>query len=144
MSLVRFRSKQPVGNIWDDFFNRDFIDSSIGRLGNGNSPAVNVAESNDGFTIEVAAPGYEKADFNVFVDNGTLTVSSEKKLEEKESAESYTRREFMYSTFKRSFTLPDSVEAGKVSASYENGILKINVPKREEAKAQPARTIAIK
>ena len=109
-------------------------------------PAVNVRESNDEFMIEVAVPGMKRDDFKVELDNNVLTISSskEEKAEEKNRAGEYTRREFSYQAFQRSFSLPEAkVEGGKISAKYTDGILYVTVPKREEAKMKPVRQIAV-
>ena len=111
---------------------------------------VNISEDADGFLIELAAPGLTKEDLKVDVDKNLLTIKAEKATEETKNEDKdnknnskYTRREFNFTSFKRSFTLPESVAKDKVSASYENGILKVSVPKKDEAKPQPAREIAV-
>ena len=109
-------------------------------------PAVNVRESNDNFLIEVAVPGMKRDDFNVELDNNILTISSTKEdnHEEKGRDGEYTRREFSYQAFQRSFSLPEAkVEGGKISAKYTDGILYVTVPKKEEAKVKPARQISV-
>ncbi|WP_019038029.1 Hsp20/alpha crystallin family protein [Psychroflexus tropicus] len=123
----------------NDVFNRDYSET------NTTLPSVNIKETEDKFSVEVAVPGFEKKDFNIELNNNDLTISSEKeeKHEDKEG-ERYTRREFSYQSFKRSFTLPDSVDGEKISAKYTNGVLHVDIPKREEAKPKPARLIEIK
>jgi len=106
-------------------------------------PAVNIKESGEAFEIDVAAPGYEKSDIKIEMNEDLLTVSSNKKLDEEKTEGEYTKREFSYQSFLRTFTLPETVDAEKISAVYENGILKITIPKKEEAKVKPARTIDI-
>lgn len=106
-------------------------------------PAVNVTEGADHFRIDVAAPGFDKQDFNINVENNVLTISSEKQFEEENKEESMSRREFQYGAFQRSFSLPATVNSDQIKASYENGVLKIRVPKREEAKAKGARRIDV-
>lgn len=108
-------------------------------------PAVNVKENENEFLIEVAAPGLKKEDFKVNYDNGHLTISSEKKNEvEEKKGEKITRREFSYQSFQRSFTISENVvNAEKIVASYDNGILHITLPKREEVKPKPAKQIKI-
>lgn len=101
-------------------------------------------EDVEGFDVEVAAPGFKKADFNIELNNDQLTISSEKKAnEEMKEDEAFTRREFSYQSFSRTFTLPRIVETDKIKAKYENGILRITIPKKEEAKPKPSRQIAI-
>lgn len=101
-------------------------------------PAVNIKETEDSFSVEVAAPGKSKEDFNIELDNDVLTISSEDRKENETTEEKgrFTRKEFSYSTFKRAFSLPDSVDNTKISASYNNGVLEIALPKKEEAKVQ--------
>jgi HSP20 family protein len=94
--------------------------------------------------IEVAAPGMTKEDFKVDYENGRLTISSERKNESKEKDGNYTRREFSYQSFQRSFTVPENIVNGdKIAATYKEGILHISLPKREEVKPKPARAIKI-
>jgi HSP20 family protein len=123
----------------NDVFNRDYSET------NTTLPSVNIKETEDKFGVEVAVPGFEKEDFNIELNNNELTISSEKKdkHEDKED-ERYTRREFSYQSFRRSFTLPDTVDGEKISAKYTNGVLHVDIPKREEAKPKPARLIEIK
>lgn len=145
MSLVRYNNKGVRGfdNFFDTFFNNNLTDV-IGSDNNVTQPSVNVIETEDDFRIEVAAPGLTKEDFDVNIDKKVLTVSAETKQTETEGTEKYTRREFSYSSFKRSFNLPDAVNEENIAAEYENGVLILSLPKREEAKPQPARQIEIK
>lgn len=142
MSLVKRTDRLPF--LFDDFFNTDWFGgtSQLNKIG-FNTPAVNVKETEDAFHIELAAPGLSKEDFNIELDNDVLSISSETKNEVNEEKENYTRKEFSYSTFKRSFNLPDTVDNGDVKASYENGVLLIALAKKEEAKVQPKRLIDI-
>lgn len=106
-------------------------------------PPVNVKENEKDFELELAAPGRKKEDFNVEIDNGLMTISAEQKSEDTRSDENYTRREFSYTSFKRSFSLPKTVNADQINASYEDGVLKFVLPKREEALPKPKRLIEI-
>jgi HSP20 family protein len=99
-------------------------------------PAVNVLEKEKAFEIEMAAPGLEKKDFNITVDNGVLTISCEKEAEKEDKEKNYTRREYSYTNFARSFTLPDSVKSDEISAKYEDGVLRLILPKTDEAKVK--------
>ena len=112
---------------------------------NSTLPAVNVRESDDEYQIEVAAPGMKKKDFKVNFENGRLTISSEVKDEKEEGKNSnYTRREYRYQSFQRTFTVPENlVDSEKIQANYSEGILYITLPKREEVKPKPAREIKI-
>jgi HSP20 family protein len=135
----------PSFSSWFD----NFFENSLGTefLSNFNAGitllAVNIKESSDNFTLELAIPGMKKSDFTIDVENKVLSIASEVKHEDEETKDHYTRREFGYSSFKRTFTLPDSVESDKVKASYKDGILMITLPKREEAKQKPPKRIEI-
>lgn len=100
-----------------------------------NFPPVNIVEKAEGYQVELAVPGYEKADFNVKLDDKILTISTEKKDSSTESIDKMIRKEFTYKSFKRSFTLDDKIDAENISARYENGILKLELPKKENQKA---------
>jgi len=143
MSLVKRTDSLPF--LFNDFFATDWLGGTANTSKIGfNTPAVNVKESDDNFTLEIAAPGLVKEDFNIELNNDVLAISS-KSMVDKESKinEKYTRKEFNYSAFKRIFNLPDTVEGSKIEASYENGVLLITLPKKEEAKVQPKRLIEI-
>lgn len=134
-------------SFFNKFFEGDMMDWSNSNFAGTNStlPAVNIREGNDAFQIEVAAPGMSKDHFKVNYDNGRLTISSELKNEqESNKKESYTRREFRYMSFQRTFTIPETmVDGEKIKATYKDGILNISLPKREELKPKPAREIKI-
>ena len=138
------KNRGNVPSFIDDFFGRDWMDSVFSDQTGISTPAVNVKESNDDFFIEVAAPGLEKNDFKINLDNNVLTISSEKEFrnEDKEGAR-YMRREFSYTSFSRSFSLPEAVDAEKIKAKHKDGILMISIPKKEEAKRKPPKQIAI-
>ena len=144
MSLVRFSNQLP--SMFDRFFEGDLFDWSNRNfsLTNTTLPSVNIKENTDAFTVEVAAPGFEKGDFKLELNHDLLTISSEKKVEkETKEGEQFTKREFSYQSFSRSFTLPHTADGERIEANYENGILKVIIPKKEEAKPKPARTIEI-
>ncbi|HEX6891935.1 MAG TPA: Hsp20/alpha crystallin family protein [Chryseolinea sp.] len=134
-------------SLLEDFFNRDWADSTLAHSNySATLPAVNVRETNEDYIIEVAAPGMKRDEFKVELDNNVLTISSirEEKQEENEENRNYTRREFNYQSFQRSFTLPENkVEGEKISARYVDGILHITVPKKDEAKVKPVKQIRI-
>ncbi len=144
MSIVRRNSAWPSSSFFDDFFTRDLVNWSDWSSEGGSLPKVNIVETNDEFRVEMAAPGMKKEDFHVELDNDVLTIHSEmtNKVEDGED-QKYARREFSYQSFKRSFYLPNTVEADKIKAKYNDGILSLAIPKKEEAKKKPARTIAI-
>ncbi len=141
------RTSNQLPSLIENFFGRDvndFFNTNTPAM--HNLPAVNVAEHQDGFRIEVAAPGLKKEDFKLNLNHNNLTISAyrETQKEDKEhNGEKYTRREFSYASFQRTFTLPTSVDADNIQASYADGVLKIDVPKREEAKVKPSRQIEI-
>ncbi|OQX97718.1 MAG: hypothetical protein B6I20_12040 [Bacteroidetes bacterium 4572_117] len=128
-------------NLLEDIFST--VNTGNTNKDNSTLPSVNIAENDDGFKIEFATPGLSKEKFKINLDNNVLTVGSEKEDEKEESKENFTRREFNYSSFQRSFTLPDSANGEEISAEYNNGILQIEIPKREEAKVKPMREIEI-
>jgi HSP20 family protein len=140
--LRRTNSGYPTfSNLLEDIFST--VDTGSSFRSENSLPAVNIAENNDEFKIEFAAPGLSKKEFQINLDNNVLTVSSEKEVKNDESNENYTRREFNYTSFQRSFTLPDSANGDKIKAEYNEGILTIEIPKREEAKIKPVREIKI-
>ena len=108
-----------------------------------NVPAVNIKDNEREFELELAVPGMKKEDFNVEVDKDVLTISAETKSQDEVSEDNYTRREFAFSSFKRVFTLPETVNEGKIDASYKDGVLKLTLPKKEEALPKPKRLIDI-
>lgn len=120
-----------------DFFDNDrFFDSDLMKRVQA-VPAVNVIEKDKEFEIELAAPGLTKKDFNITVENGILTIACEKEFEKEDKEKNFTRKEYSYTNFTRSFTLPENVKTDKLDAKYENGILKMILPKEVEAKVKP-------
>jgi HSP20 family protein len=144
-NLARREDLYP--SLLNEFFNpwNDILPSTS-RWGNMmNAPAVNIKENDNMFTISVAAPGLVKNDFSIKVENNTLSVSCEKETQKDESKDEFTRQEYNYSSFCRTFALPEDVNANNIEASYENGILKLVLPKKEEAiKSKLSRSIAVK
>jgi len=134
-------------SLLEDFFNRDWADSTLANQNySATLPAVNVRETNETYIIDVAAPGMKRDEFKVELDNHILTISSqrEEKHEANDENGNYTRREFNYQSFQRSFTLPENKVVGeKISARYADGILHITVPKNDEAKVKPVKQITI-
>lgn len=146
MTLVRrFNNQLPeIANIFDDFFGGNYFNNTEAQ-NRRTVPAVNVKEDQDQYFIEVAAPGMKKEDFKVEVNNSVLTISCEQEDKKEENEKGFTRREFSYSSFCRSFAIPrNEVDESKISASYNNGILQITLHKREEVKPKPVRMIDIK
>jgi len=148
MELMKRNENYPAwSNFFNDFFNRDWMDWTTRNFSETNTtlPSVNVKEGEDGYEVDMAAPGLGKKDFKIELNHGILTISSEKKNEnETKKGQQFTRREFSYQSFSRSFNLPHTVDSEKISAKYDNGILKVTIPKKEEAKSKPAKTIEIK
>ncbi|SFW47700.1 Hsp20/alpha crystallin family protein [Cellulophaga fucicola] len=133
-----------LSNWFDDIFNRDLPSVFTSNFNTGITlPKVNIKETADSFMVEMAVPGLNKSDFHIEIDNLLLSIFTETKEESEQKEENYTRREFGYSSFKRTFTLPESVNDEKINASYNEGILSILLPKKEEAKQKPARNIEI-
>jgi HSP20 family protein len=143
MAVVRFTNQLP--SLIDRFMNDDLFDWTFRNFSETNTtlPSVNIKEANDGFVLEMAAPGLDKNDFKLEVKDHVLSISSEKVGEELEEGEEFTHKEYSYQSFVRSYTLPDNVEEDKIEAKYENGILNVFIPKKEEAKKKPVRQISI-
>lgn len=150
MTLVKSNRGRVNGfpSLFDDFFNRDLFDWGLSNYsGTGSTlPAVNIRETSENFLVEMAAPGMTKNDFKVELEGNLLTITSEKNNQsgEQNEDERYTRKEFSYQSFQRSFTLPkDVVDADNINAKYTDGVLHLEIPKKEEAKKRPPRMIQI-
>jgi HSP20 family protein len=139
-NLVNFNS--GINSVFDDLFNNS-LSNFVGSDFASNVPSVNISESPDDFKIELAAPGLQKGDFDINVEKNTLTISAKKEVSSEVNKEKFTRKEFGYSSFSRSFQLPEGVESNAIEANYENGILGIVLPKKEEAKELPPRVIEV-
>jgi HSP20 family protein len=153
MTLVKFK-RRPFGSLMsqdffdmDDFFdNRGWVrDMLPDRFWNGKrmEPALNIKETDDHFEIELAAPGFQKKDFEVTIDDGCLNIAAEKSESKEDKEDNYTRREFSYNSFERSLQLPDTVKQEAIKAAYKDGILSFNLSKKEEAKKMPPKKILI-
>lgn len=134
-------TKIMSNGLLDEFFNRS-MSELVGSDYAVNQPAVNIVESKDAFRLEFAAPGFDKQDFSLSTENNYLTVEAKKETRNENSDERYTRREFRYESFKRSYKLPETVNQDAISAVYENGILVVTLQKKEEVKPI-VKTIAI-
>ena len=146
MSLIKKSQNMPSFSRFldDDFLNRDWGLSNFSD--SGTLPAVNIKETKNDFEVEMAAPGMKKEDFKIEVDGNMLTISSERSEEHEENNgnEKFSRREFSYQSFQRSFSLPkDMVDDENIQARYDNGVLKLRIPKKEEAKQKPPKKIKI-
>ena len=151
MSLMK-RNKNlfpSFSRFWDD---DDYLNRSLSNWGLSNFsdvgttlPAVNIRETDDAYEVQMAAPGMKKEDFKIELDNNVLTISSEKTEEHEENeSEKYSRKEFAYQSFQRSFSLPkEVVDEEKIEARYRDGVLHLLIPKKETAKQKPPRKIEI-
>ncbi len=143
MSLTKVdhsRVLPRLSNLWEDFFGRDITDHTQWSL-----PAVNVEEKPEAFEVTLAAPGMQRDDFKIEVRDGVLSVVSEKedKHEEADKKGKYVRREFSYQSFSRTFTLPEAVNEDKIVAQYKDGILSVQLPKKEPTAVQATRQIEV-
>ena len=141
MNLIR---KQPpfFPSLIDDFINTDWnlkVPSFSGTV-----PAVNIKELDSQFEIELAVPGMNKDDFEIEVEDGVLSISSTQEEEQVNEKGKFTRREFTYDNFQRSFRLPDTVDTSGIKAKYDNGVLTVELPKLQEAIPEPKKQIEIK
>ncbi len=139
MKITRFNPARPAVHNWmDDFFN-----TSLGNVLNDDTsvlrPDVNVKETDNEYVMEVAAPGLEKSDFDIQIEDGSLTLSAEKKTENEDKDDKYLRREFQYTSFSRSFHLPENVKVEDVEAKYIDGVLHVSIPKAQPTITQPRR-----
>lgn len=144
MTLVRHHNQLPY--FVDRLFNNDEhegLRKNHFSKNNSNLPPVNIIENKDEFIVQVAAPGFNKSDFNIELNEKTLTISSNKEETFLKEDERYTKQEFNFLSFTRTFTLPELVEDEKISATYTNGILELLIPKKEEAKPKPIKIIDI-
>ena len=138
MNLIKIQNPLFTSLIDDLFLNQDWNH-------NGNNiPAANIIEADDHFDIQLATPGKKKNDFKIELEEGVLTISSRIESNSGEEDSSFTRKEFGYSSFIRSFNIPETVSTDKISANYKEGILTVSLPKKEEALPQPKKLISIK
>lgn len=146
MSLIKTKKSGDLfPSLLSDFFDTDRFLSPrwLEREFENTIPSVNIRENGKEFSIDLAAPGFSKDQFHVNVEDNVLTVSAEREEEKKDKGERFTRKEFSYNSFSRSFTLPQSVNADKVDAKYENGVLRLTLPKKEVTISKPAKQINV-
>jgi HSP20 family protein len=145
MTIVRSRKNQDYfpafANLVDNFFGKEF--ALANERFNFPSPAVNIKETEDGFQLQVSAPGFSKENISISMKNNLLTLHGNVESQDEVAEEKYTRKEFTTRSFERSFTLPTIVDGERIEARYVNGILHVNLPKKEEAKVKPERLISI-
>ena len=130
MSLTKWTDRglfPSITSLFDDFFADQ--DGFLKTAFTGTLPAVNVEETDEAFKLELAAPGKNKEDFNIEVDKNVLTISSEEEARHEEEEKNYTRREYSYRSFRRSFRLPEGTDSATIVAAYDNGVLYVTIPK---------------
>lgn len=146
MTLVKHRTNRPslFNSFFDEFASKEgFFPAGINLADRGFRPSVNISNSEKSFGLEFAVPGFEKKDFSITAKDGMLVVKAEKSAENKVEKKDYTRREFRYSSFERSFSIPENVNTDAIQAKYENGILHIELPKMEKPELETGRMIEI-
>jgi HSP20 family protein len=145
MTLVKFNNalKTNANPFFNDVFDSILSDSFLSDKLVTRAPAVNIAENDNAFNIELAVPGLKKEDFKINLDKNVLTIAAEKKSENNTETKKYSKREYSYNSFVRSFTLPETADYTKIEADYTDGILNLTIAKKEEAKFQ-SREIAVK
>jgi HSP20 family protein len=134
MTMMRFNPNSPLVDLFDDLFGKE-KQEKMERRNYDCAPSTNIMETNDDFKLQMAVPGVKKEDIKIDLEKNVLNISSEKSAEEKDTeGEKYTRREFAYGTFCRSFTLPDTINTDKIGAEVKDGILTVTLPKKAETK----------
>ena len=141
--LPTLRTRNTWPSLVEEFFNGELFPKFFDAESRYSIPAVNIIENKDEYRIDVAAPGLNKEDFKIHLENNVLNVSSEKEEKREEKDERIMRKEFSYASFNRSFTLPMTVNSEKIKATHKEGILQIVIPKKEEAREKPSREIKI-
>ena len=145
MTLVKFNNGHK-NNLVNPFFSDVYNllnDSAFGEKFSTRTPAVNIAETENEFEVELAVPGLKKEDFKINLEKNVLIVSADKKAEDVNEGKKFSKREYSFNSFTRSFTLPQSADQTKIEADYTDGILKLTIAKKEEAKIQ-SREITVK
>lgn len=140
MTLVKFQPRAPL-SLWDDFWKTGFADWAGGSW-LATQPAVNIVEKADGFRVEIAAPGLAKEDFNINVEDNVLKISAKKESKKEEEGEMFHRREFSFNSFEHAFRLPNTIDADKLKATFKDGVLSIELPKKN-APASSSRVISV-
>jgi HSP20 family protein len=142
MTLIKRNINSPFLPDWlEDFFPSEF--PQFGKLNTAIVPRVNIYENTDSYRIELAAPGLKKEDFKIQLDHDVLTISSEKSETKTDESEKCTKKEYSYTLFSRSFTLPESADKESISAKNDDGILTVTVKKKDESIVKPSRQIEI-
>lgn len=141
LSLKPRRMLEDMPSLFSNFFDDNIL--GFDGFHTKNLPATNISEKDDHFLIEMAVPGMQKSDFHINVENGILTISTEKEEEQEEKEKHYRRREYNYYSFERSFSLPDTVKQDDIKAKYDDGILRLTIAKKESSKRLPKKEIKI-
>ena len=141
LPVVRKRSYSPRYS--DTFFGNDLLSGFFSDGADYSVPAVNIKENGNSFDIEMAAPGLNKEDFNIKIEKNILTISSKIENKNETENEKFTRKEFSFKSFSRSFSIPETVDFDKIKATHKNGVLTLELPKLDEAKVKKAKTIKI-
>lgn len=144
MSTALAKVSERMPSVFDDFFKpwNEWFDNSWVR--SMNIPAVNITEEKNHYLVSLAAPGLKKEDFKIDLDGNMLTISSESEESTEEKKKKFTRKEYSYSSFSRSFTLPGEIRKELIEAKYDDGVLKITLPRKAEANTPAAKHIAVK
>ena len=140
MTLIKWQHRNPLSDMVNNLFDNDLGDFFGKRF---SDPAANIIESNDAFMLDIAAPGMVKDDFKINLENNILNISAEFEDQKREEGKNYTRKEFYYGSFSRAFTLPKTIDLESIKADYEDGILKITLPKKQDAKVDIKKEIKI-
>ncbi|MEN8817494.1 MAG: Hsp20/alpha crystallin family protein [Nonlabens sp.] len=143
MKLATRTANNWLPSLIDEMFSNDYLGGTE-QIRKSFVPAVNVSEKDDTFLLEMSIPGFKKEDISIEVDKDLLTISSDVETSNEEATEQFTRKEFSKQSFRRAFNLPETVNQDKIDATYENGILTIALPKKDEALPQPKRLISLK
>lgn len=144
MTLVKYNNRimaPGIFNLLNDIFSEDFVTPSMSYR-RESVPAVNIKQDEKSFIVEMAVPGLDKKDINVEIEDDVLSISSEKQEESQEEKDNYTRKEFHFTSFKRSFNIPENADGSNIEAKHENGVLHIRIPKKE-AKTITKKTITV-
>lgn len=141
MKLIRWNNEPNFSELMNSFFENE--NDNFFSKRHFNVPATNIVENENSFELELAVPGMKKEDFKIDVENNMLTISSEKQEEKEVNNKNYTRKEFVYGSFSRSFVLPKSIDPDKINAEYKNGVLCLNLPKKEEETLKVKKQIQI-
>ena len=140
MTLIKWQHRNPLSDMVNNLFDNDLGDFFGKRF---SDPAANIIESNDAFMLDIAAPGMVKDDFKINLENNILNISAEFEDQKREEGKNYTRKEFYYGSFSRAFTLPKTIDLESIKADYADGILKITLPKKQDAKIDVKKEIKI-